>query len=266
VGWQKVEGTYPDGVSDRLRLIALSESGAVVPLHDDGTLQPAHFLPSQRWLPEDGAVSWLALRWEGEDIVEWGLYTLDLEFTADGPVASGTPTLLDWTAELFWYYGEGQGPVYLNVENYDWSPDGSAIVYSAHEEDAGTQLYVADSMGGPVQLTSEVDAYPATPRWSPDGTRIVFQLNGQHQIDVIDLAGAERYTLITTSRTDYREMVFLPMWSPASTHLVYSYCLMGPRAIWKKVSLHRIAADGSDDAPLTGAYNHAHALGWRAEE
>jgi len=270
VGWQGVDGWYLDGVSSRFRLIAMSESGNLVLLHDDIMLQPSKGSRSSlRWIPGDTAVSWLAMRWDGDTVVEWGIYTLDLEFTADGSIAAGSPILLDWTSGLFelWYeappspYVEGY---YLLANDYDWSPDGSAIVYSAWSEAVGTQLYVADAAGDPVQLTSDADTYPTDPRWSPDGTRIAFQFSG-HQIDVIDLAGAERYTLITTARSDETESVFRPGWSPGSTHVVYGHhTYLGN---WKrKDTLHVIAADGSGDTALTGAYTLVHPLGWCAED
>ena len=222
-------------------------------------------------MPGDAAVSWLAMRWDGDTVVEWGIYTLDVAFTADGPIAAESPTLVEWTAGLFeLWYEEPPSPwlegYYLLVEGYDWSPDGSAIVYSAgYSEEFITQLYVAYDAGGVAQLTDE-DTSPTEPQWSPDGTRIVFQLNNQHQFDVINADGSGRQTLLTTSRTDNREMVFYPMWSPASTHVVYCYFTAGPRMIWRKSALHIIAADGSGDTVLTGAYTQVHPLGWCAVE
>jgi len=271
VGWQGVDGTYPDGVSGRYRLIAMSESGAVVPLHNDVMLQPSQgSYSSLRWMPGDGSVSWLAMRWDGDTVVEWGIYTLDLEFTADGSIATGSPTLLDWTAGLFeLWYEEPPSPwlegYYLLVNDYDWSPDGSAIAYSASDsEEFSQQLYVADNTGGVAQLTDE-DTSPAEPRWSPDGTRIVFKLNHQHQIDVIDLVGAERYTLITTARSDYTEQVFRPGWSPGSSHVVYCHYTyrQGKGA---RDALRVIAVDGSGDTQLTGDYTFVDPLGWCTEE
>jgi len=74
----------------------------------------------------------------------------------------------------------------------DWSPDGSAIVYSAlAEPDAGApDLFVLPPAGGePRRVTTVADrgGYAAEPTWRADSTRIVFsgQLPGSFRAGVL---------------------------------------------------------------------------------
>lgn len=64
-------------------------------------------------------------------------------------------------AELF---GE-----YLRGQQVTWSPDGQRIAFA----DGGTRIVIADRNGG-VLSTLRASALAALPRWSPDGTKILY--------------------------------------------------------------------------------------------
>jgi Tol biopolymer transport system component len=61
--------------------------------------------------------------------------------------------------------------------SYDWSPDSSEIVFAGWSSNSDrTRLYVVDRSGVNVSLLvdSEEDTVIANPKWSPDGSRILF--------------------------------------------------------------------------------------------
>jgi dipeptidyl aminopeptidase/acylaminoacyl peptidase len=85
------------------------------------------------------------------------------------------------------------------------SPDGKAVVYQVGSVDlaankTSTNLWVADTDGKkpPRQLTTTTKS-DRHPRWSPDGTKILFESSrsGETQLWVIDLAGGEARQLTT---------------------------------------------------------------------
>lgn len=58
---------------------------------------------------------------------------------------------------------------------FDWSPDGRWLAIAAEDANANRDVYLvaADSATPPVNLTRH-PAFDGSPRWSPDGTRLVF--------------------------------------------------------------------------------------------
>jgi Tol biopolymer transport system component len=66
----------------------------------------------------------------------------------------------------------------MTAEQPRISPDETQLVYtrfrSLTDAFAGSAIFVADLEGGPEQRLTEWDAFGASPDWSPDGTRIVF--------------------------------------------------------------------------------------------
>ncbi len=88
------------------------------------------------------------------------------------------------------------------------SPDGSMIVYSSF---TGTDhdLFIMDSDGtNKKKLTNDDKLFNSTPRWSPDGTKIIFQAsdeigNDVHQLFLINVDGTGLVQL--TDGTDNRE-------------------------------------------------------------
>jgi dipeptidyl aminopeptidase/acylaminoacyl peptidase len=87
------------------------------------------------------------------------------------------------------------------------SPDGKFVVYQVASVDLGankstTNLWLADlaRKSPPRRLTSSTKA-DRHPRWSPDGTKILFEStrSGENQLWVIDVAGGEARQLTTVA-------------------------------------------------------------------
>ncbi|MDQ3894636.1 MAG: S9 family peptidase, partial [Actinomycetota bacterium] len=106
------------------------------------------------------------------------------------------------------------------------SPDGTQVAYVVNRVDRGANAYRSAIFVAPVDgseparnLTSG-ERVDATPRWSPDGSRIAFVSNrtgGAKQLYVLPLAGGEPRRL-TTAPEDVRG----PVWSPDGTRLAFS--------------------------------------------
>lgn len=79
------------------------------------------------------------------------------------------------------YATDGSGPLaYLGNGSFgSWSSDSTKIVYAIKDDDGHTitssDLYIINADGtGKKQLTNTPDRLERDPRWSPDGTRVVF--------------------------------------------------------------------------------------------
>jgi dipeptidyl aminopeptidase/acylaminoacyl peptidase len=105
------------------------------------------------------------------------------------------------------------------------SPEGRTVAFvvwrvdkDANEYRGAIWLTPSDGSGPPRQFTSG-EGRDATPRWSPDGTRLAFtsKREGDHmQLYVIPIAGGEARKL-----TDLKEDVTEVAWSPDGTRLAF---------------------------------------------
>ena len=146
--------------------------------------------------------------------------------------------------------------------DYDWSPDGTALVYSFQNT-----LQVLDLIDGGTELltfTSAID-----PEWSPDGTAIAFNDHSQLEdhIMVIDLNDLTETTVARARRRNAAEgqYVFRPKWSPSGTHLLYHYGKTS--GFSEQYHIYRVGRDGGNPTKLTGdlesTWSGVWILGWR---
>ncbi|HVM17776.1 MAG TPA: hypothetical protein VM290_09370, partial [Gaiellaceae bacterium] len=106
------------------------------------------------------------------------------------------------------------------------SPDGSLVAYvrwwiDPDDRDYRSAIYVVpvDGSAPPRRFTSG-EKRDASPRWSPDGSRLAFVSTRERdaaQLYVIPAAGGEAVRL-----TDLKEAVQEPAWSPDGTRLAFS--------------------------------------------
>jgi hypothetical protein len=122
--------------------------------------------------------------------------------------------------------GPDEAGISIN-EGYDWSPDGSQIVFLSDRdrlEPLAFSLYVMDADGSNQQLLLELpNAIIRNPAWSPDGSWIAFEwvemgetLDRPSHIGLIRPDGSEHRDL-----PDAGDTHSLPSWSPYGRMLAF---------------------------------------------
>jgi serine/threonine-protein kinase len=132
-----------------------------------------------------------------------------------------------------------------------YSPAGGKIALEASWGGA-RRIWIADSTGrNPRQITSDSsEAVVHTgPRWSPDGSKLVFRRIESIKSDImaVDLAGQK-----LTRITDDNSINMDPVWSPDGRHIYFTSSRGGGLNLWRV----RLDPDGSTSAPAqltTGA-------------
>ncbi len=137
-------------------------------------------------------------------------------------------------------------PSSLGAGEPDWSPAGDQICFSASGPSGTRQIWrvsMTDTLA--VQLTVAPAVVPPSgptidrsPRWSPDGTRILFASNrdGRWGVwTVSPLGEAQGLDLIAQDR-DGAEIRH-PAWSPDGTRILLSSDRSGDRALWRLSNL-----------------------------
>ncbi len=95
-----------------------------------------------------------------------------------------------------------------------WGPHGEEIIYSSDLSGA-PQLYRMSSSGGPSHLLATGFGYATEPNWSPDGSRVAFNVRaaGSFAVAILDLrSGGAR--IVAQGEN--------PVWGPDSEHLLFS--------------------------------------------
>src|SRR5258706_8080405 len=146
------------------------------------------------------------------------------------------------------------------LQGLDLSPDGHTIVYSQYIGPPGYYglfLHNADGSGPETQLTSGFDLHP---RWSPDGSKIVFDSMGTDDFSAIFEINSDGTNQVPLTNG---ETALAASWSPDSTKLIFDMTVndVGNAVIWE------MNADGSNKTEITfpspSVYTNAPAWGPR---
>lgn len=135
------------------------------------------------------------------------------------------------------------------AEAPDPLPGMDLLIMSRQGENASWQIYAVDSRtGGRVQLT-ETTANERTPKWSPNGQRVVFSSDrdGNREIYVMDLEawGAQGTAYEPLNVTQHEAPDWQPAWSPDGKRIAFSSYRDGN---WE---IYVINADGTNPIRVT---------------
>lgn len=159
-----------------------------------------------------------------------------------------------------------------------WSPDGMRIAFSRFEEADGVTgpssvgIYVVELATGKVSKVVRLERplLADVPRWSPDGTRLVFQVDKMDDeayetgaaIAVVPVTGGDPRYL-----TKFDQFASSPDWGWVTDEIVYSTELIGakrtPSPGDETWDIHAIKPDGSGARRITNVAKGQRLLGPR---
>jgi Tol biopolymer transport system component len=123
-----------------------------------------------------------------------------------------------------------------------WAPRGARIVFARIVFARGGSIYSVKTNGShPTRLTN-LAGYAAHPAWSPDGSRIAFDVSGDGEKVYAMAADGSELTLLSSGSGG--EGPGLPLWSPLGTQIVFFRTPGSPGAFTAEVGL--IKADGTE--------------------
>jgi TolB protein len=192
----------------------------------------------------------------------------DSAATDDGTSARGRIAFVserDGNSEIYVINADGSGLTNLtnNPANepaegetdgtFDWSPDGTSIVFTSDRDDGNPEIYVMDADGSDqARLTNTPDFAESYPRWSPDGGQIAFVKSGPYGPDTttrIFVMNDDGSNVRRLTRGDATERD--PAWSPDGQRIAY---LSG--------GINIIDADGSNERAVVDADHSYYSPTW----
>jgi Tol biopolymer transport system component len=108
------------------------------------------------------------------------------------------------------------------IESHDISPDGEWIVYNSNLR-GNSDIYKMPLEGGTAVRMTDLPGDEFSPRWSPDGTEIVFSTEA---VFVVRADGG------TPARITSTQAAWSPKWSPSGLDIAFNRYTGGPREAW----------------------------------
>ena len=260
--------TYPDGVT-RHELFAINECGKLLQLSNDPNLQFAERLKpgdgvstlnnsSPRWAPDDSSVGYAARLWHTDPvtaeatIVERGIYSITFATNVAEMTSPVAPTLL---LEL-----EAFANGFPDLFGFDWSPDQSRLTYNSSKGH-----FIVDLATG---LKTQVSDGARNPRWSPDGSMIVYLADGfVNTMDVVTGAVTPIKAWGSAFEPLNKGRIRHVLWAPSSAHLTFRRFGgfgRGGRLTGLDSDIFRMTATGSEETRLKVGLDFAMPIGWRS--
>lgn len=138
--------------------------------------------------------------------------------------------------------GDASAPVKLNAGNVSRqpspSPDGLQFAFSVAQpyptgEGIQNDLYIVNRNGQNMRWLTRMPGVEDSPKWSPDGTKILFHgvVDGRPDIYTINVDGTGLFNVTAATpaeMTDRRE----PAWSPDGSKVVFVGAVGGQHKLW----------------------------------
>ncbi len=122
----------------------------------------------------------------------------------------------------------------LGSPNFSWSGDGSQLVFARNRD-----LYITNADGSSTTQLTNVAARDGAPRWSPDGSRILFERSskGKSSLRTVSPSGTNHQNL-----TKGMDDAHSASWSPDGTRLAFFVNEFRPT----RSRIYVVDADGTD--------------------
>jgi Tol biopolymer transport system component len=138
-------------------------------------------------------------------------------------------------------------PLPARVSGMAWSPDGQRIALTAFDARgvSGYSLMLLDVASGAITTAATGEGLVGPPRWSPDGTTLLFDIGnpGPNQVCMLRVGDAN------PARITNRQLgAFNPEWKPDGNALLFSG--PGPDNISQ---IYSLPLSGGTEAPLTSS-------------
>jgi Tol biopolymer transport system component len=139
-------------------------------------------------------------------------------------------------------------------ENAEYSPDGSRIAFTNYGH-SGTEIHIMDADGSNVVKLTKGPLFKAFARWSPDGTKLLYQGSTDLETDAIiftiNADGTGKARLTPPGRINTHAE-----WSPDGTKIAYSHSTHGSSDIYFMNS------DGTGKTQLTDSKTFEFGTTW----
>jgi hypothetical protein len=151
------------------------------------------------------------------------------------------------------------------LNSLTWSNDGSLLAFVADPNGNGqTNLYLYSTETGEVQkVVLDVQGSVSHPTWSPDNTRLAFEVAHNGLVDILDYnvqsQGVLDLTNSTSAQGNSANSILTLGWSPGASAPAVTWSL-GTVGQVSSIWIHRVGADGSVYPQLLLKGNYVQAL------